>query len=97
MKVLLDLGGCLPLFIGEAEHTFLRAEKCINIDFKETHKHGFKYPSINTQKFPNSQQLGVQVLHDSGFIRLMEGSLGRLPGGGSLSFFLSIFLSFFFL
>ena len=25
----------------------------------------------------------------------MEGSLGRLPGGGSLSFFLSFYLSFF--
>lgn len=53
MKELLDLGGFCPPPIGEAEHTFLRAEKCTNIDCKETHKRGFKYPSINTQKFPN--------------------------------------------
>lgn len=65
MKDILDLGGSLPPpFTGEAEHTFLRAEKCTNIDFKGTHKDGFKYPSINTHKFPNSQQL------DSGLIRL---------------------------
>lgn len=42
MKDLLDLGGSPPPIIGEAEHTFLRAEKCINKDFKETHKHGLK-------------------------------------------------------